>query len=73
MTPPLNLQVTVDAAPEPGLLRPAIAAALAGRPWPSGPEGQVAAAVATAVAAAVQGRPAAVPTAEPSVGGGEGP
>ena len=49
MTEPLDLRVTVDAVPEPGLLRPAIEAALAGRPWPPGPEAHVAAAVATAV------------------------
>ena len=67
MTPPLDLHVAVGSVPEPGLLRPAIAAALAGRPWPAGPEEQVAA----AVAAAVQRRPTAVPTAPSGVGGGE--
>lgn len=44
-----DLRVNVDAQPEPGLLRPAIEAALAGRSWPPGPEAQVAAAVAAAV------------------------
>ncbi|MEO6998302.1 MAG: hypothetical protein ABI112_09490 [Terracoccus sp.] len=68
MTQPLDLQVAVESAPEPGLLRPAIAAALAGRPWPEGPEAQVAA----VVAAAVRGRQGGVPMSESSVGGGEG-
>jgi len=36
-----DLRVSVDVEPEPGLLRPAIEAALAGRPWPPGPEAQV--------------------------------
>lgn len=45
-----DLRVDVGAAPEPGLLRPAIEAALAGRAWPSGPEAAVARAVADAVA-----------------------
>lgn len=49
-----DLRLTVDAAPDPGLLRPAIEAALAGRSWPPGPEARVAA----AVAAAVRGRDA---------------
>ena len=44
-----DLRVSVGVEPEPGLLRPAIEAALAGRPWPPGPEAQVAAAVAAAV------------------------
>ena len=43
------LSVTVDAVPEPGLLRPAVEAALAGRPWPAGPEATVAEAVRAAV------------------------
>ncbi|MFR9778036.1 hypothetical protein ACL02O_18530 [Micromonospora sp. MS34] len=41
-----DIQVTVDQPPEPGLLRAAIAAALAGRAWPDGPEAAVARAVA---------------------------
>ncbi|QGN56737.1 hypothetical protein [Nostocoides sp. HKS02] len=44
-----DLHVRVEAEPVPGLLRPAIEAALAGLPWPAGPEAQVAAAVAAAV------------------------
>lgn len=48
-----DLRLHVDAAPAPGLLRPAIEAALAGRPWPAGPEAEVAAAVVGAVAGAV--------------------
>jgi hypothetical protein len=48
MTAPRDLRVEVDAAPDPGLLRPAIEAALAGRPWPAGPEATVARAVADA-------------------------
>ena len=62
MTRPLELSVTVDAAPSPGLLRPAIEAALAGRPWPAGPEADVARAVAEA--AAGERRPAE--TGDPS-------
>lgn len=54
-----DLRVSVDAEPEPGLLRPAIEAALSGRPWPSGPEAQVAAAVAAAVEGLDVGRPGA--------------
>ncbi len=46
-----DLRVEVDAAPEPGLLRPAIGAALAGRSWPAGPEAVIAQAVAEHVAA----------------------
>lgn len=45
-----DLRVEVDAVPEPGLLRPAVEAALAGRAWPAGPEAAVAQAVADAVA-----------------------
>jgi hypothetical protein len=45
-----ELTVTVDTEPSPGLLRPAIEAALANRPWPAGPERDVAVAVAEAVA-----------------------
>ena len=55
-----DLRVSVDVEPEPGLLRPAIEAALAGRPWPTGPEAQVAAAVAAAVQGSYAGRPGAV-------------
>ncbi len=51
MTQPLDLRVDVDTVPEPGLLRPAIEAALAVRPWPPGPEAQIAAAVSAAVGA----------------------
>lgn len=61
MSSPADLSVTVDAVPSPGLLRPAIEAALAGRPWTEGPEAAVAAAVADAVNAA---RPT-----EPQTGG----
>lgn len=59
-----DLHVTVDVEPEPGLLRPAIEAALAGRPWPAGPE----ALVAAAVAAAVRGSAPAAPSAPERVG-----
>ena len=45
MSEPRNLRVEVDATPAPGLLRPAIEALLAGRPWPEGPEAAVARAV----------------------------
>ncbi|HEY5516163.1 MAG TPA: hypothetical protein VIK12_08145 [Pengzhenrongella sp.] len=55
-----DLRVSVDVEPEPGLLRPAIEAALAGRPWPPGPEAQVAAAVAAAVRGSDAGGPGAV-------------
>ena len=55
-----DLSVSVDGEPEPGLLRPAIEAALAGRPWPPGPEAQVAAAVAAAVRGSHAGGPDAV-------------
>jgi len=55
-----DLRLSVDVEPEPGLLRPAIEAALAGRPWPAGPEAQVAAAVAAAVRGSHAGRPGAV-------------
>ena len=55
-----DLRLSVDVEPEPGLLRPAIEAALAGRPWPTGPEAQVAAAVAAAVKGSHAGRPGAV-------------
>ncbi len=49
-----DLRVHVGVEPEPGLLRPAIEAALAGRPWPPGPEAAVAAAVAAAVRAGIR-------------------
>jgi hypothetical protein len=52
--PTSALHVEVAAPPEPGLLRPAIEAALTGRPFPGGPEAQV----ASAVAAYVEGRAA---------------
>jgi hypothetical protein len=55
-----ELTVTVDAEPSPGLLRPAIEAALANRPWPAGPERDVAVAVAEAVAERHQPDPAVV-------------
>ena len=55
-----DLRLSVDVEPEPGLLRPAIEAALAGRPWPTGPEAQVAAAVAAAVRGSYAGRPGVV-------------
>lgn len=50
---PLRMRVEVATAPEPGLVRPAIEARLAGVPWPAGPEAVVANAVAVAVADAV--------------------
>jgi len=55
-----DLRVNVGVEPEPGLLRPAIEAALAGRPWPPGPEAQVAAAVAAVVRGSYAGRPGVV-------------
>jgi hypothetical protein len=48
---PGPLRVEVEAAPSPGLLRAAIEARLAGRPWASGPEAAVADEVARAVEA----------------------
>jgi hypothetical protein len=48
---PARLRVEVGSRPVPALLRPAIAARLAGLPAPPGPEGAVAEAVAAAVAA----------------------
>jgi hypothetical protein len=51
MTGPADILVSVDAAPAPGLLRPAIEAALAGRAFPAGPEAVIARAFADAVAA----------------------
>jgi hypothetical protein len=55
-----DLRVSLDIEPEPGLLRPAIEAALAGRPWPPGPEAQIAEAVAAAVRGSSAGGPGAV-------------
>ena len=54
--PPVRLEVRVDARPEPGLLRAAIAHRLSGRPFVAGPEDAVGAAVARAVADARGGR-----------------
>jgi hypothetical protein len=48
---PSRLRVEVGALPNPGLLRAAIEARLAGRPWASGPEAAVADEVARAVEA----------------------
>ena len=56
MTQPLDLRVAVDTVPEPGFLRPAIEAALAGRAWPPGPEAQIAAAVVAAMPGPYAGR-----------------
>jgi len=56
MTPPRSLRVEVAAAPRPELLRAAIEARVAGRPW-SGPEAKVADAVATAAREAAEERP----------------
>jgi hypothetical protein len=47
----LRLHVEVAASPTVGLLRPAIAARLSGRPFVPGPEDEIARAVAAAVAA----------------------
>jgi len=65
MTAQRDLRVEVDAAPEPGLLRPAIEAALAGRPWPAGPEATVARVVAEATQAATA---ATTPGTRPATG-----
>ncbi|MCW3819208.1 hypothetical protein ONA91_32680 [Micromonospora sp. DR5-3] len=46
-----RLDVDVDSAPNPGLIRPTIEAALAGRALPAGPETALAQAVANAVTA----------------------
>jgi len=48
----MKVRVEVATPPAPALLRPAIAARLAGRPFPAGPEDAVASAVAHAVAKA---------------------
>lgn len=47
-----RLDVTVDSAPDPGLLRPTMEAALRNRATPHGPEATIAASVAAAVRAA---------------------
>jgi hypothetical protein len=52
---PLRLRVEVRGVPEPALLRPAIAARLAGRSFPGGPEDAVGRAVARAVRAERKG------------------
>lgn len=52
-----DVRATVTSAPEPGLLRPAIEAALAGRPWPDGPEAEVAQTVLRAVESGRHGAP----------------
>jgi hypothetical protein len=57
-TEPLHLRVEVQAAPEPALLRAAIAARIAGRPFPPGPDDAVARAVAEAVAERLREVPA---------------
>ena len=44
-----RLRIVTRRAPTPALLRPAIEARLADRPWPDGPEAAVADAVARAV------------------------
>ena len=48
-----DLRIETSEMPEPGLLRPAIDAALAARPFPAGPESEVAHTVADAVTHAV--------------------
>ncbi len=50
-----RLDVEVDAAPHPGLLRPTLEAALAGRATGSGPEASIAHAVRDAVSAHIAG------------------
>jgi hypothetical protein len=47
--PPRRLRLAVGATPQPGLLRAAIAARLAGRTFPGGPEDAVGRAVVEAV------------------------
>jgi hypothetical protein len=64
-----DLRVTVGSEPEPGFLRPAIEAALAGRPWPPGPEAQIAAAVAANVG---DRHPPGMRTTAPAAEGGRG-
>lgn len=56
MTAPRSLRVQVPSAPRPELLRAAIEARVAGRPW-SGPEAKVADAVAKAAREAARERP----------------
>lgn len=51
-----RITVSVDSMPLVGLLRPAIEAALAGRPWPSGPEKEIGAVVAEFVARSEAGQ-----------------
>jgi len=65
MTAIARLDVHVDAEPLPGLLRPAIDAALSARPFPTGPEHVIGGVVADAVAAhlAGPGRASAPPLA----------
>lgn len=61
-----RLSVAVDAVPEPGLLRPAVEAVLAGRAWPPGPERTVAEAVR---AATIQATGGATPARAHGAGG----
>jgi hypothetical protein len=61
-----DLAVDVATPPDPVQLRPAIAAVLAGRPWPDGPERAVADAVQRAVAAASGQRSGPRRTPDPS-------
>jgi hypothetical protein len=77
MTRRTDLVVHVDAVPEPGLVRPAIEAALQSRPWPPGPEAQLAEVVRTALRSAVEGATASGPATAPASAvaprpGGEG-
>jgi hypothetical protein len=46
---PLRIRIEVSGRPEPGLIRAAIAARLERRPFPAGPEDEIAARVARAV------------------------
>lgn len=64
-----DLRLSVPVEPTPGLLRPAIEAALAGRPWPPGPEATIAAAVVAAVRAPDAGRPAPAGPVPPGTAG----
>ena len=60
-----RLDVHVDSAPHPGLIRSRIEAALAGRPSDPGPEQAIGQAVASAVAAVVNAaRPGRAPGAQ---------
>jgi hypothetical protein len=67
------LRIHVGAPPKPALLRAAIEASLAGRPWPSVPEAAVAAAVGHAVMTALgqQGATTASAAASHSTGSGD--